>query len=151
MVCIGISTAPSKTQPSFFPSSTKLANCPSPLFLGNSPPLYWYFVNPPLKVRFFSEPPKCESSSSLIPSYLSKVIKFLGKTSQFQFLVMTDTASCLLLIKDNNDDLFPQLFFEDLSGKHFYNVAYKLHFFHTDLSTLPTLIFPQHFRHYGFI
>ena len=115
-------------------------------------------MNPPLKVRFFSEPPKCESSSSLIPSYLSKVIKFLGKTSQFQFLVMTDTASCLLLIKDNNDNSFLQIylhnknaFFEDLSGKHFWNVAYKLHFFHTDLPTLPTLIFPQHFRHYGFI
>ena len=47
------------------------------------------------------------------------------------------------LIKDCNDNLFPQIhlhntnaFFEDLTGKHFYNLAYKLHFLHTDLPTL---------------
>ena len=47
------------------------------------------------------------------------------------------------LIKDGIDNLFPQIhlhntnaFFEDLTGKHFYNLAYKLHFLHTDLPTL---------------
>ena len=47
------------------------------------------------------------------------------------------------LIKDSIDNLFPQIhlhntnaFFEDLTGKHFYNLAYKLHFLHTDLPTL---------------
>ena len=45
---------------------------------------------PPLKVRFFRESPKYYSFSSLIPSYLLKVTKFLGKISQFKFLVMTE-------------------------------------------------------------
>ena len=44
---------------------------------------------PPLKVRFFSEPPKY-CFPSLTPSYLLKVTKFLGKISQFEFLVMTE-------------------------------------------------------------
>ena len=54
-----------------------------------------------------------------------------------------DTASFQSLIKRGNDNLFPQIhlhninaFFEDLTGKHFYNLAYKLHFLHTDLPTL---------------
>ena len=41
-----------------------------------------------------------------------------------------------LLIKDGNDNLLPQIhlhninaFFEDLTGKHFYNSAYELHFY----------------------
>ena len=53
------------------------------------------------------------------------------------------TMSFLLLIKDGNDNLFPQIhlhntntFFEDLTGKHFYNLAYKLHFLHTDFPSL---------------
>ena len=55
------------------------------------------------------------------------------------------TASFPSLIKDGNDNSFPQIhllntnttfFFEDLTGKHFYNLAYKLHFLHTDLPTL---------------
>ena len=53
------------------------------------------------------------------------------------------TASFLSLIKDGNGNSFPQIhlrkknaFFEDLTGKHFYNLAYKLHFLHTDLPTL---------------
>ena len=33
--------------------------------------------------------------SSLIPSYLLKVTKFLGKISQFEFLVMTEKYFCL--------------------------------------------------------
>ena len=47
------------------------------------------------------------------------------------------------LMKDGNDDLFPQIhlhnrssFFEDLTSKHFHDMAYKLHSLHTDLPTL---------------
>ena len=68
---------PSKTPPlSFLPSPTPLksTNCPSPPFW-QSPPLYIGF------------------SPLLIPSYLLKVTKFLGKISQFEFLVMTETNS----------------------------------------------------------
>ena len=53
------------------------------------------------------------------------------------------TTSFPSLIKGSNDNLFPQIqlhkvnaFFEDLTGKHFYNSPYKLHFLHTDLPTL---------------
>ena len=53
------------------------------------------------------------------------------------------TASFPSLIKDDNDNSFPQIhlhntnaFFEDLTGKPFYELAYKFHFLHTDLSTL---------------
>ena len=52
------------------------------------------------------------------------------------------TASFLSLIKDGNNKSFPQIqlhninaFSEDLTGKDFYNSAYKLHFLHTDLPT----------------
>ena len=48
-----------------------------------------------------------------------------------------------LLIKDSNNNLFSQIhlhntnaYFEDLTGKHFYNLVNKLHFLHTDLPTL---------------
>ena len=44
----------------------------------------------PIKVAFFSEPPKYSNFSSLIPSYLLKVTKFVVKISQFEFLVMTE-------------------------------------------------------------
>ena len=47
------------------------------------------------------------------------------------------------LIKDSDDNLFSQIhlhntnaFLEDLTGKNFYNFAYKFHFLHTDLQTL---------------
>ena len=50
---------------------------------------------------------------------------------------------CLSLIKVGNDNSFPQIhlhntgaFLEDLIGKHFYNLAYKLHFLQPDLPTL---------------
>ena len=48
-----------------------------------------------------------------------------------------------LLIKDGNDNLLPQIhlhninaFFEGLTGKHFYNSAYELHFLHADLQNV---------------
>ena len=69
MVCIGVSTSPQ-----------------------NPPPLYYcVFMTPsPLKVQFFSEAPKYYSFSSLTPSCLLKITKFLVKISQFEFLVMTE-------------------------------------------------------------
>ena len=50
------------------------------------------FQAPPLKVGSFSEPPPPQKNffSSVVPSYLLKVTKFLGKISQFEFLVMTE-------------------------------------------------------------
>ena len=81
---------PLKTPPSFLPSpSLKSANCPSPP-LKAIPPLYRFFMNSPVKVGFFSKSQKYWSFLSLTPSYLLKVTKFLVKTSQFEFLVMTE-------------------------------------------------------------
>ena len=90
IVFIGVSTPPQKHHHLLScQAPLKSANCPSPHFR-QSTPLYWFFVNTPLKVRFSSEPPKYYSFSSLIPSYLLKVTKFLGKISQFEFFVMTE-------------------------------------------------------------
>ena len=75
-------------------------------------------------------------------------------------------ASFPSLIKDGNDNSFHQVhlhnanaFFEDLTGTHFYNLAYILHFLHTNLpmlhkracisTTIPPLLiyrFPTHYR-----
>ena len=81
------------TTPSFLPSSPlNLQTVQGPPFLGNPPPisLYQFFVKSPLKVGFFSERPKYQSFSSVTPSYLLKVTKFLVNISQFEFLVMTE-------------------------------------------------------------
>ena len=43
-----------------------------------------------VQVEFFSEPPKYYSFSSLTPSYLLKITKFLVNIHQFEFLVMTE-------------------------------------------------------------
>ena len=51
-------------------------------------------MNPHLKVGFFSESPKY-CFSSLAPSYLLKVTKFLVKITQFELLVMTEKYFCL--------------------------------------------------------
>ena len=81
IVCIRVSTPP--------------LSCQAPLFR-QSPLLYISFSwTPPLKVRFFSEGPKYQSFSSLTPSYLLKVTKFLVKISEFEFLVMTGIYFCL--------------------------------------------------------
>ena len=47
------------------------------------------------------------------------------------------------LVKAGSDNLFPQIhlrnanaFLEDLTGKYFYNLAYKLQFLHFDFQTL---------------
>ena len=73
-------------------SRQNLQTAQAPLFKGN-PPLYIELVFCELsqvKVGFFSEHPKYQSFSSLTPSYLLKVTKFLVKISQFEFLVMTE-------------------------------------------------------------
>ena len=68
--------------------SLNLQTVQSP-FLSN-PPSILVFHEPSLKVGFFREPQKYESFSSLTPSYLLKVTKFLVEISQFEFLVMTE-------------------------------------------------------------
>ena len=55
----------------------------SPLWIGFSWP-------PPIKVEFFSDWQKYESVSSITSSYLLKATKFLVKSCQFEFLVMTE-------------------------------------------------------------
>ena len=67
------------------------------------------------------------------------------------------TASFPSLVKDGNHNSFPQIhlhntntFFEDLTGKHFYDLPYKLHLLHTDLPTLHKRVFFYDF-HYQFI
>ena len=76
--------------PSFLPSSPplNLQTVQAP-FLSN-PPCILVFRELSLKVGFFSEPQKYQSFSSLKPSYLLKVTKFLVEISQFEFLVMTE-------------------------------------------------------------
>ena len=105
IVCFGLS-APSKTPPSYFlfltnpppPPTFNLKNAQAPHFLGDSPLYIGFFMNPPphfplLKIRFFSEPQKYSSFSSLTPSNLLKITKFLVKVSQFEFFVMTEKNS----------------------------------------------------------
>ena len=77
---------------------------------------------------------------------VNKVIYYISSAYQAWKFGGNDcfvTVSFPLLIKDGNNNLFPQIqlhntntFFEDLTGKHFYNLTYKLHFLHTDLLTL---------------
>ena len=81
VVCIGVSAYPLSYQA----PSLKLANCPSP-------PFYWFFVTPFLSKK--SDPLVSSQNikffSSLTPSFLLKVTKFLLKISQLEFLVMTE-------------------------------------------------------------
>ena len=90
IVCIGVSTPLKNTIHSFLPRSLplNLQTVQAP-FLSN-PPSILVFHEPSLKVGFFSEPQKYQSFSSLTPSYLLKVTKFLVEISQFEFLVMTE-------------------------------------------------------------
>ena len=89
LMCIGMSTPLENTHPLSCQAPLKFANCTSPpLFRWSSLCCYWFLWTHPLKIRFFSEPPKY--FSSLIPSYLLKIIKFLVKISQFEFIAMTE-------------------------------------------------------------
>ena len=85
IVCIGVST-PSKRPPAYFLPSPPPSKPP---FLRNSPSIL-VFRESSLKVGFFSEPQTYQSFSSLTPSYLLKVTKFLVEISQFEFVVMTE-------------------------------------------------------------
>ena len=67
------------------------------------------------------------------------------------------TASFPSLIKYGNDNSFPQIdlhnknaFFEDLTGKHFYNLAYTFYILIFQRCTNERVL-PQQFRHYRFI
>ena len=97
IMCITVSSPPLRsTMPSFFPSlPLKSTNCsspppPSPVFKAILPSMFVFREPVPLKVVFFSEPPKYSRFSSLTPSYLLKVTKFLVNISWFEFLFMTD-------------------------------------------------------------
>ena len=99
IVYIGVSTAPSShlknITPSFANSPLKSANYPKPPFQAIHRPQKNFFFHAPL-------PPKKKQSnfsvksynknffSSLTPSHLLKVTKFLVEISQFKFLVMTE-------------------------------------------------------------
>ena len=88
IMCIGVSIPPQKQPPSFLPSPPlKLANCPRPLF--RQSPLYIGFswILPHSKIRIFQLTPKI--LTFFILNTILKVTKFLGKISQFEFLVMT--------------------------------------------------------------
>ena len=75
---------------SFLPSSPPLnLQTDQAPFLSN-PPSILFFHETSLKVRFSSESQKYQSFSSLTPSYLLKVTKFLVEISQFEFLIMTE-------------------------------------------------------------
>ena len=85
---LGYQPHPSKTPPSSFLNQQTVQ---APLFRQSIQ--YNGFSSPLLKVGSFSEPPpppKKNFFSSVIPSYLLKITKFLGKISQFEFLVMRE-------------------------------------------------------------
>ena len=85
-MCVGVST-PTSFLPS--PPPLNLQTVQTPIFR-QSPVYIGFSWNPPLKLRFFHEPQKHRIFSSLIPSYLLKVTKFLVKIPQFEFLVTTE-------------------------------------------------------------
>ena len=95
---IGVSTPPpppilKNTTPSFFhqahPPPFNYANRSAPApFLGNYPYIYWFFVKPPTKNRIFQWA-LYHNFSSLIPSHLLKLTKYLVKIC---FYVKTATS-----------------------------------------------------------
>ena len=91
-MCIGLSTPPQKHIPLLSCQAPPLnrQTVQTPLF--RQPSSILVFPDPPfpLKVGFFSKPSKYYNFSSLMPSYLLKVTKFLDKISKFEFLVMTE-------------------------------------------------------------
>ena len=75
---------------------------------------------------------------SLIMQVLQGQAWKFGRKRSFRYCAVS-----IINKRNGNNNLFPQIhlhntnaFFEDLTGKHFYNLAYKLHFLHTDLPTL---------------
>ena len=84
IVCIGVSTS-SKASP---PLSCQAPPLQASLF--KQFPIYIGFSWILPKSGIFQWTPKYQSFSSLTPSYLLKVTKFLVEISQFEFLVMTE-------------------------------------------------------------
>ena len=83
----GVSTLIKNTTPSFSPSPLlNLQTVQAPLF--RQSPYILFFCEPP-KIRFFSELLLYQHFSSLTPSHLLKVTKFLVKIFQFKFLDTT--------------------------------------------------------------
>ena len=90
IVCIEVSTTLKKHHPLFFAKflCLKSTNCASPPPFRQFPPYTLVFREPPPKNWVFLVNP--HNFSSLTPSHLLKVTKFLVKTSQFKFLIMTE-------------------------------------------------------------
>ena len=94
----------------------------------------------------FENTSKVLTQTLLFGNMLSDNSKILSATIQAWKFGGNDRfvpASFPSLIKDGNDNSFLQIhlhntnaFFENLTDKHFYNLAYNLHFLHTDLRRL---------------
>ena len=101
--------SPSKAPPlSFLPSHPfplKYAKCPSlpSSFQAIAPSILVFSPipppPPPIKIWFFSEPQKYLSFSSLTPSYLLKITKFLVKVFQFKFFFFVMTEKNIFVSK----------------------------------------------------
>ena len=92
IVCIRVSTTFKNTASLFLAKNppSNLQTVQATPFLGTPPSISVFHELPfPLKFGFFGERPKYQNFSSLTPSYLLKVTKFLVKIFQFEFLVMT--------------------------------------------------------------
>ena len=80
----------------FYSSSRKFCHSTTTVCIGVPNTSSKTPVSPPLpKSRIFQWPLKYWSFPCLIPSYPLKVTTFLGKISQFEFLVMTEKYFCL--------------------------------------------------------
>ena len=91
-----IISPPWKPSPPLAKPPLKRQTAQAPLLLRQSSPLHWFFWTPLPKSRIFQWTPKYLSFSSLTPSHLLKVTKFLGIFSQFEFLVLTEKIVLLL-------------------------------------------------------
>ena len=92
IVGIGLSTPAQKHHPSFLlspPLNQQTVQAPRFQAISHYI-LVFQDQNPPPKSQLFQWTPKILKFLSLIPSYYSKVTKFLGKISQFEFLAMTE-------------------------------------------------------------
>ena len=103
----------------------------------------WFPIVGRARGYFWLSPPPSPNQSQCPPWNTPLHLKLNIQAWKFGGINLFVTTSFLLLIKDGNDNLFPQIhlhntnaFFEDLTRKHFYDLAYKLHFLHTDLPML---------------
>ena len=107
IVCIRVSTPPpppQKQHPTLScqaPPPFNLQTAQAP-FLGNSPSISVFHELPPTpKCQIFQRTHKILKFSSLTPSYILKLTKFLVKISQFEFLVKISQFEFLVMIKKN--------------------------------------------------